>query len=200
MEKQLNLYPNYNPLDFFTGNRITDINFEALLPQLFPDIKTFKEFNPIEEVWVNKTYCFYCHAKDEFPTMYFNENGFACYECGNRGNSIYLLYEVLNYTPEEIAEMLIRKKKINPDEEQLERILQEINDVSFNEVHNHFEGNSAFHPGTACIQLGNRESEKILTDYIRIRKYIWRDLPKEIKEFEKEIEEENKEKSNDLPF
>ena len=72
--------------------------------------------------------------------------------------------------------------------------------MSFNEVHNHFEGNSAFHPGTACIQLGNRESEKILTDYIRIRKYIWRDLPKEIKEFEKEIEEENKEKSNDLPF
>jgi len=194
--------PNQDLL--FINNNIIEPDFYKVLKEFFPNQKIFKEFNPITEEFVDKTYCFSCYAGNEFPTMYFNNKAYGCYVCGHRGNTIQFLHEIIQLKDNNIAEYLIAKKHIKINKKQRETILEDISDKICEDVHETFE-REEFCPGTACIELGHLESEKLLTDYIRIRKTIWKeDLPYERQKLE-EIRSAQQQKTDintegDLPF
>jgi len=189
-------------------NLITELNFKTLLKQFFPEQKLFKEFNPIEEIFVDKTYCFTCDKEHNFPTMYFTESAYGCYNCGHRGNPINFLKNIIEYTPKEIAIFLLDNQKLSIDDSKLEFILDEILEISTQDVHDIFD-EKQFSPGTACLDFGGpRDYAGNLKDYISIRKDIWKIyLPEEqerrlLKNLNKINEEKdlNEIKKDDLPF
>ena len=55
MSLQLSLFNNYEPPIWFLDGELTHLNMFTILKQLHPELKLFKEFNPIEEIWVDKT-------------------------------------------------------------------------------------------------------------------------------------------------
>jgi hypothetical protein len=176
MSLQLSLFNNYEPPTWFLDGELTHLNMFTILKQLHPELKLFKEFNPLEEIWVDKTYCVSCDKGREFPTMYFTEDAYGCYNCGHRGTSINFFKEN-GHSSKEIADFIIQKKKLNMEEYPLETLLEKIDATTTEDIHHIFE-NQKFFPGTACLHIGDYGNT--LKEYRLIREKIWQEyLPKQ---------------------
>jgi rubrerythrin len=171
MSSQLFLFSDYKPPEWFLNEEMTHLNMFTILKQLYPELRLFKEFNPLEEIWVDKTYCISCDKEKKFPTMYFVEEAYGCYNCGHRGTSINFFKEN-KYSTKEIADFIMRKKKLSLENHSIESLIEKIDTAVSEDIHHIFE-NEKFFPGTACLHIGDYGNT--LKAYRKIRERIWKE-------------------------